>query len=214
MQIIAWIATTLAQFDPSAMPVNPAKRPVILVHGIHSTGRDMTRLARHLRSEGRLVLTPTLAPSGGAARLEDLAKQLAVYADKELPGQTFDLVGFSMGGLITRYYLQRLGGVERVSHFVTMATPHQGTRLAHLRRAPGVLQMRPGSEFLRDLASDAEMLRRVKFTSFYTPLDTVIVPARSSEMAQATNIRLWAATHPGWVLERRCLRAVAKALGE
>lgn len=212
MHIVAWIAAALAQFDPAAAPVDPAKRPVILVHGIHSSGRDMVRLARHLRAEGRLVFTPTLTPSGGAAKLEDLAQQLAAFADKEIPGRKFDLVGFSMGGLVTRYYVQRLGGLERVSHYVTMATPHRGTRLAHLRRAPGVLQMRPGSGFLRDLERDAEVLRRLHFTSFYTPLDTIIVPARSSEIPQAKNVRLWAATHPGWVLERRCLRAVAKAL--
>jgi triacylglycerol lipase len=211
MQLVAWLAAALAHFDPSAVPVDPAKRPVILVHGIHSSGPDMARLAKHLRSEGRLVLTPTLTPNGGAAKLEVLAAQLSAFADKELPGRQFDLVGFSMGGLISRYYVQRLGGLQRVSHFVTMATPHQGTKMAHLRRAPGVLQMRPGSDFLRDLASDAETLRKVKFTSFYTPLDTIILPARSSEVPQARNVRFWAAAHPSWILEKRCLRAVAKA---
>jgi triacylglycerol lipase len=72
--------------------------------------------------------------------------------------------------------------------------------------------MRPGSEFLRDLAHDAEMLRVVPFTSFYTPLDTIIVPSRSSEMPQARNVRMWATIHPSFILERRCIRAVAAAL--
>jgi triacylglycerol lipase len=214
MQIIARIAAVLAHFDPAAAPADPAKLPVVLVHGIHSSGADMVRLAQFLRAQGREVYAPTLTPAGGAARLEDLAAQLAEFTKRELPGKKFDLVGFSMGGLVTRYYVQRLGGVEHVSHFVTMAAPHQGTKLANLRRSAGVVQMRPGSEFLRDLASDADVLRRVKFTSFYTPLDTIIVPARSSEMPQAKNVRLWATTHPSWVLEKRCLRAVAKALGE
>src|SRR6185436_5431091 len=100
-------------------------------------------------------------------------------------GRRFDLIGFSMGGLIARYYLQRLGGIEKVGRFVSIAAPHQGTHMARLGGLPGWVQMRPGSEFLRDLASDADVLRRVNFTSFYTPLDAVIVPARSSEMPQA-----------------------------
>jgi len=54
----------------------------------------------------------------------------------------------------------------------------------------------------------------VKFTSLYTPLDLIIVPARSSEMPQAHNVRMWAALHPSLILERRCIRAVAKALRE
>ena len=174
----------------------------------------MARLARHLRAEGRVVFTPTLTPAGGAAKLEDLAAQLAAFAEREIPGGKFDLVGFSMGGLVARYYVQRLGGVERVGHFVTLAAPHHGTRLAHFHNSPGYLQMRPGSEFLRDLATDADTLRRVNFTSFYTPLDTIVVPARSAVMPQARNIRMWATIHPSFILEKRCLRAVAGALSE
>lgn len=214
MQLVAWLAATIAHFDAPPVAPDPAKRPVVLVHGIHSSGADMQRMVRFFQAQGRKVIAPTLTPNGGAARLEDLAKQLAATVQRELPGQQFDLVGFSMGGLVSRYYLQRMGGLKHVGHFITLATPHHGTKLAKLLRGPGVVQMRPGSEFLRDLASDADQLRSVKFTSFYTPLDTIIVPARSSEMPQATNVRLWAAMHPSWILEKKCLRAVASALAE
>ncbi len=214
MQFTAAFVAALAHFDAPPIATNPALAPVVLVHGIHATGGDMARLAKFLRSQGREVFTPTFKPANGGARIEDLALQLSGFVGRELPGRKFDLVGFSMGGLISRYYVQRLGGVDCVGHFVTMAAPHNGSVLANLRRAPGCVQMRPGSDFLRDLQGDADTLRRVKFTSFYTPLDTMIVPARSSEMPQAKNVRMWAAMHPSWVLEKRCIRAVAKALGD
>jgi len=172
----------------------------------------MARLARHLRSQGREVIHPTLLPNGGHARLEELAEQLATFVDREFGSRKIDVVGFSMGGLISRFYLQRLGGIERTERFVTMAAPHHGTQTARLGSLPGWVQMRPGSEFLRDLASDADSLRRVKFTSFFTPLDTIIVPARSSEMPHALNVRMWGIIHPSFILERRCIRAVAQAL--
>jgi hypothetical protein len=57
-------------------------------------------------------------------------------------------------------------------------------------------------------------LRGVKFTSFYTPLDTVVVPARNSEMPQARNIPFWAAIHPSFLIEKRCIRAVARSLAD
>ena len=76
----------------------------------------------------------------------------------------------------------------------------------------GGRQMRPGSDFLRDLARDSDRLSEVQFTSFYTPLDLIIVPARSSEMGEAFNVRVWAALHPSLILEKRCLRAVADTL--
>jgi triacylglycerol lipase len=215
MQLVAWLAAALSTFDARPLPPDPTLRPVILVHGIHSDGGCMRRLEKHLRSQGRIVFSPSLRPCTGRAPIEELAAQLASFADRNLPRRKFDLVGFSMGGLVSRYYVQRLGGLERVEHFVTMATPHQGTKMAwlHPGRAPGVVQMRPRSQFLLDLDRDADVLRQIKFTSFYTPLDTIVVPARSSAMPQARNISMLASIHPSFLLEKRCLRAIGRALG-
>ena len=212
MRLVAFIAKTLARLDPPAVAPDPALAPVVLVHGIFSSGNDMERLARHLRSQGREVFQPTLTPNGGHTPIEDLARQLADFIAQNIGGRRFDLVGFSMGGLITRHYVQRLGGIGKTGRFITMATPHHGTHMARIASLPGWVQMRPGSEFLRDLARDADVLLAIPFTSFYTPLDTIIVPARSSEMPQARNVRMWAAMHPSFILERRCIRAVASAL--
>ena len=209
MKVVAWLAGALAEWDGVAPPPNADVTPVILVHGIYSTAADMVRLANHLRHEGHPVFTPTLDPANGKATIESLAAQLAEYAEREVPGRKFDLVGFSMGGLVTRYYVQRLGGIDRVGRFITMATPHHGTVLARLFSGAGHEQMRPGSEFLRDLDSDVELLRKVNFTSLYTPLDTIIVPAKSSEQSAAKNVRVWGVMHPSFVLEKRCIRAVA-----
>ena len=213
MQIVALLSSALALLDPAPAPPNPALPPVILVHGIHSDSRDMTRMARHFRAEGREVFTPDLSPNGGEATIEELGRQLADYAAKHVGrGRKFDLVGFSMGGLVSRYYVQRLGGAERVGHLVTIAAPHHGTVLARLHPGAGAAEMRRDSAFLRELARDDATLARVKFTSFYTPLDLVVFPASSSAMPQARNVRVWASLHPSLILERRCLRAVSGAL--
>jgi triacylglycerol lipase len=212
MKLVAWMAGALARWDGTSPEPPPEAMPVILVHGIHSTANDMARLANHLRAAGRPVFTPTLTPADGNAPLEQLAAQLAAFVDRELPGRKFDLVGFSMGGLVSRYYVQRLGGIDRVGRFVTMATPHNGTVTARLFGGEGHGQMCPGSAFLTGLDSDVEMLKKVHFTSLYTPLDTIIVPARSSVQKAARNIKVWGTMHPSFVLEKRCMKAVADSL--
>ena len=214
MQLVAWVAGALSIMDAPAVSADPKLRPVVLVHGIHSDGNCMRRLEKHLRAQGRTVFTPSLSRCTGALPIEELAEQLSAYVKKHVGSGKFDLVGFSMGGLVSRYYVQRLGGLERVEHFVTMATPHQGTNLAWLHPGPGARQMRPRSAFLQDLSRDAHVLQSVKFTSFYTPLDTVIIPSRSSAMPQARNVAIWAAIHPSFLLEKRCLRAIEKVISE
>jgi triacylglycerol lipase len=153
-----------------------------------------------------------MTPNWGQKGLEPLAAQIDAYARTQFGSRRFDLVGFSMGGLVSRYYVQRLGGLEHVDHLVTLSAPHNGTVLANLIPSLGCREMRPGSPFLQDLARDADKLTSVKFTSLYTPLDLIIVPQRSSEMPQAKNIRLTVAAHPLMVLDKRCLRTVAEAL--
>ena len=217
MKLVAWISSGLAALDRARrapLPPTSGANPVVIVHGIFSTSRDMARLAQHLRSEGREVFTPDLAPAGGEVGVDELAAQLARFVVDNLGSRRFDVVGFSMGGLVSRYFLQRLGGLAQVDHFVTIATPHRGTILARLNRFPAGRQMRRGSDWIRDLARDADRLGAVKFTSFYTPLDLMILPARSSVVPQAHNIRLWAALHPSLILEKRCLRAIADALSQ
>ena len=217
MKLVAWISTALACLDSTFAGIRstpPTANPVILVHGIYSSSGDMTRLARHLEREGHEVFALDLTPCNGQCGLDELAGQLNAFIAQKVPRGKFDLVGFSMGGLVSRYYMQRLGGVERVEHFVTLAAPHQGTVMAGLALKPGVRQMQRRSSFLRDLERDQDSLKKVKFTSFYTPLDLVVVPGDSAELPQARNVRIWSLWHPGLILEQRSLRAVSAALAE
>ena len=159
------------------------RHPVLLVHGIWKTGAAFGRMARYLRAQGLDVHTLDLQPNDGSAAIEQLAAQIAAVAGERFPeGAPFDLVGFSMGGVVSRYYLQRLGGVERVRRFVTISSPHHGTATAYLSKKPGALQMRPGSPFLAELNRDVAMLARLDVTSMWTPLDLMILPAESSRL--------------------------------
>lgn len=215
MQLTAWLGMALSLIDGTASaPQRPVRdrNPVLLIHGIGDDASCMMRMAGFLRADGWEVHTLDLRPNWGQAGLEPLAGEIEKYADGELHGRKFDLVGFSMGGLVSRYYVQRLGGVQRVEHFVTLSAPHHGSYWAWAIPNEGCREMRPGSDFLRDLASDADVLKKVKFTSFYTPWDVVIVPSRSSIMPQAHNVKVPVGSHPGMVLRRTSIRAVAEAL--
>jgi triacylglycerol lipase len=72
--------------------------------------------------------------------------------------------------------------------------------------------MRPRSDFLRDLDRDADALRRVGFTSLWTPLDLTILPAKSSVVPAADCRRVWGITHNTMILQPRCKKAVLEAL--
>lgn len=169
----------------------------------------MRRLARFLRGQGREAHAVTLQPSWGEAGIDELAGKLATLIDAEAgPGTPIDLIGFSMGGLICRYYVQRLGGVDRVKCLFTIASPHRGTLNAYWFDRPACRQMRPGSDFLRDLNADLTALERVHFLSLWTPFDLIILPANSSRMSVGKESRHLIVAHPLMVWQRSVWRAI------
>lgn len=193
-----------------------SRNPVLLVHGIDDTAELFSTLSAYLKKQGWVTHGIDLIPNDGTHGLDVLAQQIAAYAlDTFGPEQPFDVVGFSMGGIISRYYVQRLGGLERVQRLITLSSPHQGTWTAYLRWNAGAKQMRPRCPFLDDLNQDAmEQLGRINFTSFWTPLDTMIVPAESSYLPVGKAVPLPVAAHPWMVTDERVLQQVAIALQE
>jgi triacylglycerol lipase len=187
--------------------------PIFLIHGIKDTARKMKRMETYLRQQGREVYSVTLTPSWGQVGLEELAEQLKTFIDAHArPAQPIDLVGFSMGGLVARYYVQRLDGLDRVKHLVTLGTPHHGTWTAFLLQNTGSRQMRPGSDFLCDLEHDSEQLKKISCTSIWTPFDLIIIPATSSRIDVGRNVMVPAIVHPLLVWCKKSVRAVAQAL--
>lgn len=191
------------------------QNPVLLLHGIDDSAALFHVMAPYLRAQGRTVYSLDMVPNNGAEPLEKLAAQVEEYVQRTLPPDfSFDLVGFSMGGIVGRYYLQRLGGLQRVQRFITLSSPHNGTVAAYARPNPGGRQMRPNSAFLRDLNRDLWMLEQINFTSIWTPLDLVIVPANSSQLPVGRDVQVWVGGHAWMVTDPRSLALVDEALRE
>ncbi|GAB1541570.1 alpha/beta fold hydrolase [Scytonema sp. NUACC21] len=193
--------------------VKKQKNPVLLIHGIFDTGRVFDRTISFLQQKGLTVHDLDLVPNTGRIGLDSLAQQVADYIEKTFePQQAIDLVGFSMGGIVSRYYVQRLGGINRVQRFITISSPHHGTWIAFCNQGVGCIQMRPDSPFLQDLNRDVAMLEQLDFTSIWTPYDLMIVPANSSEMPVGRNVMVPVLTHAWMLTDSRSLTAIAKAL--
>ena len=187
---------------------------VLIVHGIWDSAARIAPLAEALRARGHAeVHTFDLRPNDGRASIEALAEQLrrevqAIPAEAQL-----DLVGFSMGALVSRYYLQALGGKTRVRRFVSIPGPHAGTWTAYGLPFEGVKQMRPGSALLRALAADPDPFGAVQVHCLYTPWDLMIVPPVSSVLPGAHGVyRLPVRMHRFMLTDPRVAERVSELL--
>jgi len=187
---------------------------VILIHGIWDTSHKMKYFADGLREAGREVFLIDLYPSDGRIGVEELALQIQTLV-KEKGLEKFDIVAFSLGGIVSSYYIAMLGGAEKVNYFVTISSPYHGTKIAYL--SPHVLskELRPGSVLLNSLGKKMKDIylgnsNKGKCLSIRTPYDLMIIPASSSVISWGENISIPVIAHPLMVRDNRVLKAVIK----
>ncbi|MGX1948902.1 lipase family alpha/beta hydrolase [Streptomyces anulatus] len=156
--------------------------PVVLLHGFIDNRSAFVVLRRALTRHGRRHLE-SLNYSPLTRDIRAAADLLGLHVE-EICARTghsrVDIVGHSLGGLIARYYVQRLGGDRRVRTLVTLGTPHGGTAVAPGAGIhPIVRQMRGGSSVIEELRTPARDCR-TRFVSFWSELDQVMVPVETA----------------------------------
>jgi triacylglycerol lipase len=198
------------------MSDNNSKNPVLLIHGIFDTTKVFNKMAAYLSNLGWQVHSINLMPNNGSEKLSTLAAQVAAYIDNNFERrQMIDLIGFSMGGLVTRYYLQRMNGINRVQRYINISAPNHGTIIANALPLDGVVEMRPNSKFLRNLNSDVkDFLTRISCTFIWTPFDLMILPADSTKLNLGREIKIPVWRHDLMLTDDRVLVTVTKALAQ
>ncbi|MFF1870787.1 esterase/lipase family protein [Kitasatospora herbaricolor] len=196
----------------------PHAGPVLFLHGFADNRAVFHPLLRALRRDGWTHLhalnhSPLTSDVRTAAVL--LGRHVE-WARRAHRGAPVALVGHSLGGLIARYYVQRLGGDEHVPTVITLAAPHEGTLAAHLPNPfPITRQMRPGSDLLAELRRPAAHCR-TRFTAFWGELDEVVLPARNGRLRHpdlaAENIMVPGAGHAALPVDRRVVDGVRRIL--
>jgi pimeloyl-ACP methyl ester carboxylesterase len=163
--------------------VEAAGTPILLVHGMIDNRSIFTLLRRGLvrRGFGRVVsinYSPlTTDVRVAAARLAAEVETLVAETGYE----RIHIVGHSLGGLIARYYVTRLGGDARVHTLVTLGTPHGGTFNAYAWPSNLCYQLRPGSGLMRELSAPVPSCR-TRFVVYWSDLDQMVFPQRNASL--------------------------------
>lgn len=152
------VSVTLAHEDGIPMfrqtqPMTVRPRPVVMVHGMNSDEFTWSAYQGFLASANpnwsgfavNNMDTSSLVPN----TIDENAAKEAAYIDQVQRGQNawqVDLVAHSMGGLISRSYIQKLmpspNGVRAVRRLVMLGTPNGGSPCANLFSVPMTYALR------------------------------------------------------------------------
>lgn len=200
--------------------VDAAATPILLVHGIVDNHTIFDSLERALRRRGFTDLSSFdygLLTTDVRATALDLATAIERLV-AESGYEKVHVIGHSLGGLISRYYVQRMGGHERVHTLVTLGTPHQGSALARVgSMLPLVRQLRPDSDLIAELNEPAPSCD-TRFLAFYSDLDQLIVPSRNARIEhpdlRVRNVPVHGIGHMSLTNDRGIAFQIAAALAQ
>jgi len=205
----AWLAAHLAAYPAGVLheqlvesgdgyrtdPLPPERRgllvadpegagiPILLAHGIMDNRSVFTVFRRALRRRGfGTVHAVNYSLFTGDVRTAAHGLRGHVERLRERTGaEHVHIVGHSLGGMIARYYVQRLGGSAVVDTLVTLGSPHSGTLSAYLMPTPLAAQLRPGSDLLEELSEPAPGCP-TRFLVVWSRMDQMIVPQRNARL--------------------------------
>jgi len=180
--------------EPGPKPLDKP-RTVVLVTGVTIRAEWFDGIAARLRRDGfkTVVYEPPHLLTGD---LFQASKELGAFVERvqrDSGDEKVDILAECTGGLISRHYVQSLGGDRHVSRVVTFVSPQHGIGVvpiaARITGWRALYDLSPGSAFLRAV-NGASMPASVPFTSIYTCDDEYIRPYRTANVPGATNVEI------------------------
>ncbi len=191
--------------------------PVILCHGYNHNRSAFILLRHRLKSAGwGNIVTPNFRPASAsipdfAAQLSDRVKQVMTQTGCE----KVDLIGHSMGGLVARYYIEKLGGSTCVRTAITLGCPHRGTKMAALGILKSARQFHPDSAVIKELSEAVRPPDSVNMVAVWSEFDNIILPPENALLPDPCNgIMVQNVGHIAMLFSGKVFSEVRKALGE
>lgn len=197
------------------------KRPLLLVHGIWHNNSAFFLLKHFLRKRGwNNIFYVDLQTTRFS--IPELAEQLRDSVEnilKKTEKQKIDLIAHSLGGIISRYYIQFLGGGSKVKNLITLGTPHRGTSLSFLGLHESMRSLRPTGRFMNYL-NNHKLPAGVQYISIWSQFDFMILPPENAMLLSSqaedpldiTNIETSIVGHGGFLVSKDTFQTITNSL--
>ena len=180
---------------------------VVLLHGLFASAGVLRPMRSFLEAKtGAFTATFSYPPGPG---VQFIARRLAKVIRRLPQGARIHLVGHSMGGLAVRWYVQELGGDRRIVQTISLGSPFFGTRNGALMPAAAGRDIRPDSELLTRLRSNAATAP-VDHLSILAADDTIVT--EEAYLPGTERLEISRCGHNGLLYDRRVFVHLARRI--
>ena len=192
------------------------RNPIILIHGLWNTSDIFSSITSKLDQIGIEYFAPTLKHEYGMTSIVELTNLLNdLILEKYGLEKELDILGFSMGGIIGRYWIKKFNGYKRTRKFITVGSPHNGTLASQLvPKYPftGISEMKINSFLLRELSKYDYLLKGINCISFFTYWDLMVFPGWRANLNSGEKISLKIYKHKNLVQSPEAVERIIERL--
>jgi triacylglycerol lipase len=187
--------------------------PVLLIHGWRSNSSAWNvMVGRFAALDGRRVVALTLPGNDNIVNGRYIRDQVAALKAADAGWSQFDIVGVSMGGLSSRYYVKTLGGTASVDAYVSLGSPQYGIWSACLLPQSQGGQMCPTSAFLRALNTGDDTPPAPRYMTLWGSSDTLVPKSATRLDGGACYTTVSGVVHTAYEEDERVFNAVVQAI--
>jgi triacylglycerol lipase len=187
--------------------------PVLLIHGWRSDGSAWNvMVGRFATLDGRRVVALTLPGNDNVVNGRYIRDQVAALKAADSGWSHFDIVGVSMGGLSSRYYVKSLNGTARVDAYVSLGTPQYGIWAACLLPQSQGGQMCPTSGFLKGLNTGDDTPGKPRYMTLWGSSDRVVPKSATRLDGGACYTTIPGVVHTAYEEDQHVFDAVVQAI--
>ena len=192
------------------------RNPIILIHGLWNTADIFSSITSKLDELGIEYFAPTLKHKYGMTSIVDLTYLLNdLILEKYGLEKELDILGFSMGGIIGRYWIKKFSGYKRTRRFISVGSPHKGTLASQLvpnYPFKGISEMKINSFLLKELSNYDYLLNSINCISFFTYWDLMVFPGWRANLNSGEKISLKIYKHKNLVRNPLAVEIIIKRI--
>jgi len=170
--------------------------PILFIHGFGGKAKEYRPIMKYLEERGiNDFYEFNYDNKYGFSPIKVIAKELAEFIENNIKEkESINIIALSQGGIIALAYLKFYKNIN-VGKIFTICSPHKGSRLARIAKLPGLIDLQPGSELLREL-EDFGQKNKLNVYSLYTPFDLMVFPGWNARAKYGKRKIIFAPTHP------------------
>ncbi len=214
-EVPAFLSVAAMRFIPDRERVQGKGRPILLVHGYMNHSSVWRYLKKRLESFG-LGPIYTISLGHPFKSIREYAEKVKVKAEeiaKETGRNDLILIGHSMGGLVSLWYAAKLAAPATVTDVITIASPLNGTPIAHIGLGQNAREMEPNSALLQEMRAEIANRRDVRFHHLATKSDQLVLPGYSAVIPQNNHMIYEDMGHASMLYSRRVTDQIVKWVG-